>query len=166
MINRWILSACAGIALLCIVGLYGYGKGKDRVQDQWDAERAQIALETAKQEQQAIAERAEYDRKLDAQWAANEQEKANAYERGRAAGAAIAAGTVRVREVWRDCPATAAGEGAESDGRAADLFGRRADAIGGLFGAAGVWDATYALAIGRLNAAQGLLNQCYEQPGE
>src|SRR5690606_2698000 len=81
----------------------------------------------------------------------------DAYERGRAAAAGIAAGTVRVREVWRDCPAAAAGEGAEPAGRPADVSADRGEAIGRVLGIGGEADADYARVIARLRAAQQLV---------
>ncbi|GEM_PF-2445473 len=91
---------------------------------------------------------------------------ADAYERGRTAAAGIAAGTVRVREVWREreCPGAAAGQGTELAGRVADVSADRAEAIGEVLGIAGEADAAYARAIARLTAAQELVNACHEEP--
>lgn len=89
---------------------------------------------------------------------------ANAYERGRATAAGIAAGTVRVREVWRDCPAAPAGEGAGPAGRPADVSANRGEAIGRVLGIGGEADAAYARAIARLTAAQQLVDACHEEP--
>lgn len=91
---------------------------------------------------------------------------ADAYERGRATAAGIAAGTVRVREVWRerDCPAAAGGQGAEPAAGSAGVSGDRAAAIGRVVGIGGVADAGYARAIERLKAAQAIVDQCFEEP--
>lgn len=95
------------------------------------------------------------------------QEMNDAYERGRLTGAAIAAGTQRVRDVWRDrCPQANAWQGTELAGGFALVDRGRADAIGRVLGLAGGFDAQYGEAIARLNAAQTLLNVCYEQPAE
>lgn len=127
-----------------------------------------IAEGTAEVARKAAAARDEYERAKSAALAEHEQEVRDAYERGRAAAAGIAAGTVRVREVWRDreCPAAAAGPGAEPAGGPAAVADDRAAAIGRVLGIGGEADATYALAYARLRAAQGLLNTCYEEPAE
>jgi len=91
---------------------------------------------------------------------------ADAYERGRATAAGIAAGTVRVREVWREreCPAAAGGQGTEPAAGPAGVSGDRAAAIGRVLGIGGAADAGYARAIERLNAAQAIVDQCFEEP--
>ena len=95
------------------------------------------------------------------------QEINDAYLRGQRTGADIAAGTQRVREVWRDqCPQADAGQGAELAPGFALIAPGRAHAIGRVLGSAGAWDAQYAEAIARLKSAQSLLNVCFEQPTE
>ena len=125
-----------------------------------------LRAKTARQEAVAAAARAVYDSQASADAARHEQEKRDAYERGRAAAAGIAAGDIGVRTVWRDreCPQAAAGPGAEPAGRHPDVDPGRADAIGRVLGHGWRWDAAYGLAIARLNAAQQLLNACYDQP--
>ncbi|MFT4179598.1 MAG: hypothetical protein QM612_09080 [Thermomonas sp.] len=128
---------------------------------------AEIAEKTRVAADKAVAARIAYSDKALADQAAYQKGVNDAYARGNAVGAAVAAGTVRVREVWRDqCPATAAGKGSEPAGRDQPITQGRADAIGRIVGYGGQWDATYALAIHRLNQAQTLLNACYEQPGD
>lgn len=125
-----------------------------------------IAEKTAEAARLAgIAKDTYYDRKtLDKAREAREID--NAFERGRRHGANIASGTVSVRTVWRDreCPKAVSGQGAESVGGDSGVDPGRAAAIGEILGLAGTFDATYTLAYRRLEAAQGLLNACYETP--
>jgi len=125
---------------------------------------ADLAEATAKVARKAAAARVTYaEAKAKAESDYNKG-VADAYERGRAAAAGIAAGTVRVRAVWRDCPAAAAGPGTEPAGRPADVSADRGEAIGRVLGIGGEADAAYARAIDRLRAAQQLVDACHEEP--
>jgi hypothetical protein len=125
-----------------------------------------IADKTAETARLAGLAQNAYHEKVQSDALAYEQKEEAAYERGRQHGAAIAAGTERVRTVWREreCPQADAGQGPESgDGRSGVAPGRAA-AIGAVLGLGGAFDAGYDLAYGRLKAAQGLLNACYDEP--
>jgi len=95
-------------------------------------------------------------------------EIAAAEERGRAAAAGIADGSVRVRVGWRgrDCARPAPGEGAGPAARDQAVPRGRADAIGHLLGKGDAWDADYPLCYARLKRAQSLINTCYEEPAD
>jgi hypothetical protein len=127
---------------------------------------ADIAGQTQVVADKAAVARAAYGDEALANQAAYDKGVRDAYDRGKSAGAGIAAGTVRVRTVWRDrqCPQAPAGPGSEPGGRVADVDQGRADAIGRVLGEAGRWDAAYGLAFRRLQSAQGLLNTCFEKP--
>src|SRR5690606_20067120 len=101
---------------------------------------AQAAAEVARKASAARVAFAEARAKAESDY---NEGVANAYERGRAAAAGIAAGTVRVREVWRDCPAAPIGEGTGPAGGAADVAPDRAEAIGRVLGIGGEADAAY-----------------------
>ncbi|MEJ2790095.1 MULTISPECIES: hypothetical protein [unclassified Pseudoxanthomonas] len=126
-----------------------------------------VAEQSAQLAVQAAEAKATYHNEKGVAAATRAQEMNDAYERGRRTGAAIAAGTQRVRDVWRDrCPQANAWQGTELAGGFALVDRGRADAIGRVLGLAGGFDAQYSEAIARLKAAQGLLNVCYERPAE
>lgn len=168
----------AGIALTLIAGLLWWAVGAPRVA--LSSARADLATlqathdglvdKLAKAEAAAKAKseevRTAYDAGVKSAATMREKETTDAYNRGKAAGERIRAGTSSVRTIWRDreCPATADGTGAGSGEGAAQVSGERAEAIGSVLAAGGVWDATYAEAMRRLESAQKLLNACYEQP--
>lgn len=170
--------AVYGFVLTAIAGLLWWAVGAPRVA--LSSARADLAtlqathdgLVTKLAEAEASAKakseevRTAYDQGVAASSRMREQEVSNAYERGKAAGERIRAGTSSVRTVWRDreCPATADRSGTGSGEGAAQVSGERAGAIGDVLAAGGVWDATYAEALRRLEQAQKIVNACYEKP--
>lgn len=167
-----------GLVLALIAGLLWWAVGAPRVA--LSSARADLAtlqathdgLVTKLAEAEAAAKvkseevRAAYDAGVKSAATMREKETTDAYNRGKAAGERIRAGTSSVRTVWRDreCPATADGSGAGSGEGAAQVSGERADLIGSLLGQAGSWDATYSEALRRLEQAQKIVNACYEEP--
>lgn len=125
-----------------------------------------IAEQTAETARLAGIAQNAYHEKVQSDALAYGKKQDAAYERGRKHGAAITAGTERVRTVWRDreCPKAIAGEGAEPVGGSANVDPGRAEAIGEVLGLGGSFDADYNVAFERLKAAQGLLNACYDEP--
>lgn len=160
------------LAVLAFIGwkIHAYGEaryddGQAVIQSKWDADVEETQAKTRKLEAEAAAARAAYGDKVLADQTKYDEGVRDAYARGKAAGAAIAAGAVRVRTVWRDqCPKTPAGAGTEPGAGTADVAEGRADAIGRVLGEAGSWDKAYERAYGRLIEAQKLLNVCYEKP--
>lgn len=110
--------------------------------------------------------RAAYDDGVRSSSLMREKEIADAYKRGVATVSGVNSGAVRVREVWRerDCPAPTQGAGSKPVAEPPQVSGGRAEAIGNVLGEAGVWDATYAEAYRRLEAAQVIINSCFETP--
>ena len=130
-----------------------------------DALVTRLAEAEAASADKAEAVRTAYDAGVKSADEMRELETTNAYNRGVDTGRRIAAGTQRVRVEWRDhCPATAEGPGAGSGEGAAEVSGGRAEAIGTVLGAGGGWDAQYAEAMRRLEAAQAVVDACYEKP--
>lgn len=125
-----------------------------------------LADKTAKVAEKVRIAHAAYTRETRADLARHDQEKRDAYEAGRAAAAAIAAGDVRVRTVWRDreCPQADARSSAGPAAGHPAIDPGRADAIGRVLGHAWQWDAAYGLAYARLQSAQALIDACYDQP--
>lgn len=169
--------AVYGFVLTAIAGLLWWAVGAPRVA--LSSARADLATLQATHdglvdklaEAEAAAKvkseevRAAYDAGVKSAATMREKETTDAYNRGKAAGERIRAGTSSVRVEWRDrCPATADGSGAGSGEGAAQVSGERADLIGSLLGQAGSWDATYSEALRRLEQAQKIVNACYEKP--
>lgn len=169
-----LLMKLFGIALIAAVLVFGGCRWQHRLDatalSDLKADHAKVLADIAAQAQyaanKAAVARAAYGDKVLADQAAYTTGVNDAYDRGKTAGASIAAGAVRVRTVWREreCPQAAAGPGAEPAGRRAEVDPGRAHAIGEILGLGGQWDAAYNLAYRRLNSAQQLLNACYEQP--
>lgn len=127
-----------------------------------------IAEQTAETARLAAIARDTFDDEVMSGLVRHAKEVDNAFERGRKHGAAIAAGTERVRTVWRgrECPKAAAGSGTEPAAGIADVDPGRAEAIGEILGLGGSFDADYSAAFERLKSAQGLLNACYDEPAK
>lgn len=126
----------------------------------------EIADKTGETARLAALARDTYDDKVTADAVRHAKEIDHAFERGRKHAADIAAGDVRVRTVWRnrECPQAVPGSGAEPDARIAGFDSGRAEAIGRVLGLGSTFDAEYNRAIGRVKAAQTLIDACYEQP--
>lgn len=60
-VTRWIISACAGLALLCVVWLHGQHRGGERVHEKWDASvaRGNVEIERLKGEAGKVTVRVE-----------------------------------------------------------------------------------------------------------
>lgn len=167
-----------GLLLAALAGALWWAVGAPRValagarselatlQATHDAMVTRLAEAEAAVAGHSAALRESYDAGVESAADMRELETKNAYNRGVDAGRRIAAGTQRVQPVWRDreCPAAPEGAGAGAGEGAAEVSGERAAAIGRVLGLAGGWDAQYAEAMRRLEAAQGLLNACYEKP--
>lgn len=170
----------AAIALAVLAGLLWWAVGAPRVA--LSSARAELAtlqathdgLVTKLAEAEAATKvkseevRAAYDAGVKSAATMREKETTDAYNRGKAAGERIRAGTSSVRTVWRDreCPATADGSGAGSGEGAAQVSGDRAEAIGRVIGIGGAADATYSEALRRLEQAQKIVDACYEKPAQ
>lgn len=169
-----LLMKLFGVCLIASVLVFGGCRWQHRLDatalSDLKAEHARVLADIATKSQdvadKAAAARAAFGDLVLADQAAYSKGVSDAYERGKSVGAGIAAGTVRVRTVWRDrqCPQAAAGTGPEPGAGLADVDQGRADAIGRILGLAGEWDAAYGLAYRRLTRAQALLNACYEEP--
>ncbi len=167
-VTRWVLSACAGLAILAVVWLHGHHKGGEASDQRHAATFLKIERLTAAAAEKAHAARQAYSDAALVDLATFEKEKENAFEAGRRAAAGINDGSVRVRTVWREreCPKAVPGPGAEPAGRDLALPEGRGDAIGRVLGYGWRWNAEYGLAYAGLIRAQKLVDACYEQPAE
>lgn len=150
--------------------LFGVAVWWGVIQPRLDLSRLQkvhdrLLMELEGRNEAAALARVEYDAEVIRLGVTRKKEIDDAFERGKATGDSIASGRQPVRVVWRDrCPASASRAGAEADRRASGVDTDRAEAIGRVLGIGGAADAHYAEAYARLEAAQKIVNQCYERP--
>lgn len=153
------------IASLLLVALVWWAAIKPRVElAKAEKQLAEISAKSAAQEADAKVAQEQFTAGIAALRKEKDKGIEDAYIRGQAYGEDIAAGRRTVKRVWRDCPQAAAGEGSGPDPGDSGVSGDRARAIGEVLGFGGSRDAIYAEAYGRLEAAQKLLNQCYDKP--
>ncbi len=126
---------------------------------------AKLAADSAAVAQMASKLAPAFERAKQEDAKTHQKEVADAYERGKGYAARIAAGDVRVRDVWRDLgPIAISGPSAGPASGAAGIPWGRAQAIGEVRGLGGEFDASYDLLWKRLGEAQVIVDACYEQP--
>jgi hypothetical protein len=129
-----------------------------------NADLDKIAARANAAEKQLSAADQEFRTEQSRREALYEQEKKNAYDKGLAYGRSIAAGDLRLRDVWTDhaCPTSGETDGAADVGKNQTVPDDRAVAIGRVLGKGPEWDAAYEFLYAEYVSARKGWQQCLD----